>query len=165
MTTRKETQRLTQQLFEEFQSGGTSVRGLSRKYKIPFTTLRDRFRRQIGQNYRLRSGKEGTITSIVREHLDILRKSPPSRSRDAAFAWFEANRESIYEQAYQDNLSGESRLYTAAKIQRDTDSLCRLDFDLASSPFLEDSRYSPEYYDDETEEYTTLPSLQTPSEK
>lgn len=138
----------TSRLFEEFQDGESSVRQLAAKYGIPFTTLRDRFRRMFGDTYRYARGNEGTIVAIIREYLTSL----TGRDKEIVQAWWDANKGRIQERAFDDRLQDRARLYTGDKENRDSIYMCRLNTDLAQSPYLADSRYEPRYEEEEDSE-------------
>jgi hypothetical protein len=133
----------TKSLFAAFRHGNNSVRNLARLHGIPFETLRDRFRRSYGGNYRLYRGGEGTLMGVIREHLAKV----PDKHRDKVEKWFAQNKAKLQDTVLEDNLSGRTRLFTGARMDRDTRSLCRLDFDLADSPFLTSKADEPQLED------------------
>ena len=136
----------TLDIFELYREGQYSVRELSKIYGVCFSTLRDRFRNLFGLNYTDYRSGEGTVYNILREHIDAL--SHGKHKKDCLL-WFEKNKERLLELSFQDSNSDRTKLYSGKRLDRDSQSQCRGNSDISSSPYLGDSKYSPSMYSED----------------
>lgn len=114
---RSENMERTKELFQLYQQGEYSVRELSRMTGIPFTTLRDRFRRLFGDDYTFRAGGEGTIHHVVREYLCDPSLTP--EQQEEVRLWYETHQDFLLQQSYHDQKNNATRIYSNAKVERD----------------------------------------------
>jgi DNA-binding transcriptional regulator YhcF (GntR family) len=134
-----EIEKKTRELFSVYCDGEYSVRSLARKEEIPFTTLRDRFKTLIGKDYTSYRGGEGTIHKVIKENMSSLN----AKEKEKVEKWYKENKEFILEESRKDKLKGK-KFYTEERINKASNNLYFLPFDLSSSPFLKDFRYSPQ---------------------
>lgn len=131
----------TTRLFSLYKQGNHSVRELARINDIPFSTLRDRFRSRYGIDYTNYRAGEGTLNQVIQESINSLPRN--SAEYKAAKEWFEGNRQSLLALAKVSQDNKDTRLYTNSRINRDIYANCRLQHDIAASPFIGSSKYAP----------------------
>ena len=136
-----ETLKQTDRLFALYREGNHSVREIARINNIPFTTLRDRFRSRYGIYYTNYRAGEGTLNQVVLEILSTIPKT--SRSYREARRWVISNKTKLQGLARASQHERGTRLYTNARIKRDTYINCCSSQDLASSPYLGTLKYAP----------------------
>lgn len=130
----------TKNIFRQFMRGGYSIRRLGQIHNIPWTTLRDRFKRIYGQDYTCRSGGEGSIHNIIKEYLNW--EQLEESERDYLENWYENNIDFLLEESYNDQSNNDIRYYTENKLYRDSCYQISLREDI-SSKVIKDERYSP----------------------
>lgn len=134
----------TEEIFKKFMIGGYSIRTLGKMYGIPWTTLRDRFRRLYGNDYTYRSGGEGSIHNVIAEYLED--ESLTEEEREKIRDWYEENQDYLLTLSYQDQKKDKTKLYTENKLYRDSAYQISLQEDI-SSRVTKDERYSPQIED------------------
>jgi hypothetical protein len=96
----------TLSLFKEF-IDGDSVRTIAKRYNIPFETLRDRFHKFVGYDYRFYSGSEGSLVNIIHEYKSLLSADEYNK----ILLWYETNKIDILKKNY-DMRKNKSRIYS-----------------------------------------------------
>ena len=136
----KESLSKTKEIFKKFMLGGYSIRTLGKLYGIPWTTLRDRFRRLYGDDYTYRSGGEGSIHHIITEYLDSDVIS--DKNKEEIEKWYEDNQDFLLTLSYTDKKEGRVSLYTENKLYRDSSYNLSLQEEI-SSKVTKDERFIP----------------------
>lgn len=130
----------TEKIFKVFMKYGYSIRKLGKLYNIPWTTLRDRFKRLYGKDYLNRSGGEGTLHNIVQEYLEW--NNLTDEQRQEILDWYQNQQDNLLEQSYFDQKNKKAKLYTEGKLDRDLFYQISLREDI-SSKVIKDERFSP----------------------
>jgi hypothetical protein len=120
----------TLSLFKEFIEGD-SVRTIAKRNNIPFETLRDRFHKFVGFDYRFYSGSEGSLVNILHEYKSIL--SPSEYAK--ILLWYDKNKIDILKKNY-DMRKDKIRLYSDRGIYNIESNQSYYKEDLRDSFFL-----------------------------
>lgn len=111
---------------------GDSVRYVASCNGLSYETLRDRFKKFIGDDYIEQKGDKGTLIRVIQEYLIKL----PEKESKLLREWYMKNYDKLIKDSILVNKGEKTRVYTTEDMEQELQYSKKFDFDIRDAFFL-----------------------------